>query len=105
MSQYSNYKAFLAFLAGGLVGGTIALLYAPQSGSDTRKKIVDSGQKVKDSALESIQNVRDSAEAAIKDMQTRMDLMTQETKDYIERLKNVDPNASDGHKVGEKATA
>ncbi|GAB4364465.1 MAG: hypothetical protein Kow00128_06160 [Deltaproteobacteria bacterium] len=32
---------FLAFLAGGLIGAGIALLYAPGSGSDTRAKIGD----------------------------------------------------------------
>lgn len=32
---------FLAFLAGGLIGAGIALLYAPGSGGETRAKIGD----------------------------------------------------------------
>ena len=32
---------FVAFLAGGLIGAGVALLYAPGSGSETRSKISD----------------------------------------------------------------
>ena len=32
---------FAAFLGGAIVGGIIALLFAPESGEQTRKKIAD----------------------------------------------------------------
>jgi len=38
---------FMAFLAGGLIGAGLALLYAPAAGSDTRKKICDVAEDMK----------------------------------------------------------
>ncbi len=34
-----GFTLFLAFVAGGLVGGTAALLLAPRSGAETRRRI------------------------------------------------------------------
>jgi gas vesicle protein len=40
----------IGFLAGALVGGIIALLYAPQKGSETRGMIKDKAVEVRDNA-------------------------------------------------------
>jgi gas vesicle protein len=94
----------LGFLAGGIVGGGMALLFAPHSGSDTRQMIADNSLKLRDSAIESIQSVCDSAEAALKDAQARIDLVSQETKNYFTRVKEVGLHSGNGHKVDAKAS-
>ena len=38
---------FVAFLAGGLIGAGVALLYAPGSGSETRSKISDITEEIR----------------------------------------------------------
>lgn len=38
---------FMAFLAGGLIGAGIALLYAPGTGSETRAKIGDITEEIR----------------------------------------------------------
>ena len=105
MKKRFNYMTVLGFLAGGIVGGGIALLYAPRSGNDTRKMIADSSLKLRDSAIESIQSVRDSAEAAIKDAQNRLAMVSQETKNYFARVKEVGLHSGNGHKADEKISA
>jgi gas vesicle protein len=47
---YSSGSMFLSFLLGGVVGAGLALLLAPQSGSETRKKILDLAEDVKEKA-------------------------------------------------------
>ena len=49
-------KGLLAFLAGAAAGAVIALLYAPDKGEDTRRKIVD---KVKEGADYTSENIND----------------------------------------------
>ncbi len=45
---YSSGSMLVSFLLGGLVGAGLALLLAPQSGEETRKKIMDLAEDVKD---------------------------------------------------------
>ncbi|MBI5236344.1 MAG: YtxH domain-containing protein [Deltaproteobacteria bacterium] len=50
-------NVLLAFLAGGVVGAGIALLYAPASGADTRKRIKEGADGAKDWAKERLDAV------------------------------------------------
>lgn len=53
MSEERGYGAgglFVAFLAGGLIGAGLALLYAPVSGEEARKKLGDLAGDVKKKA-------------------------------------------------------
>ena len=54
-----------AFLLGGLVGGAIAILYAPKSGKETRKDISKAARHIKknaaDLAEETIENINEFA--------------------------------------------
>lgn len=45
---YSSGSMLLSFLLGGVVGAGIALLLAPQSGEETRRKIKELSDEVKD---------------------------------------------------------
>lgn len=49
-------SGLLAFLAGAAVGATLAILYAPDKGEETRKKIVD---KVKEGADYTSENINE----------------------------------------------
>jgi gas vesicle protein len=47
------------FLVGAAVGASVALLYAPQSGKDTRKLIANKTQKSKEALADSSKDVLD----------------------------------------------
>jgi len=44
----NNSKILVALAAGVAVGAVLGILFAPDKGSDTRKKIVDGGKKITD---------------------------------------------------------
>jgi gas vesicle protein len=54
----------IGVLAGAVIGGTIALLYAPESGKETRKLIKDKAVDVVDAAKERTSDIIDSVKNA-----------------------------------------
>ena len=56
---------FWGFVLGGLVGATFALLYAPQSGEETRKILLENSQQAKEDAMNSLQETQDTTLAKI----------------------------------------
>lgn len=74
MSRESNgYSSLLSFLAGAAIGAGVALLFAPQSGKETRKKIKETSEKVVDevkiaaeNAIESVKSFVEGAKAGLK---------------------------------------
>ncbi len=78
MNENSNGElgAFLAgFVIGGLVGAAVALILAPQSGSETRSQITEKGHEIREVGSERVHQVRDSAEHYL----TRSDLAENES--------------------------
>ena len=68
MSDKDSYGSFLVgFLVGGLVGAVVALLYAPQSGEETRGVIKDKTIELKDKSVIALEETYHKAEAVGKD--------------------------------------
>lgn len=59
--QGSIGTSLLIFLLGAAVGATVAVLYAPQAGSQTRAQIADQAAKARDKASELSQQVSGKA--------------------------------------------
>ena len=58
------YYALIGFGAGAMVGATLALLYAPQSGRETREAIKDKWGDVSDRAGDVYSNAKDAVGSA-----------------------------------------
>lgn len=57
-----------AFLIGGLIGAAAALLYAPQSGRETRKDISKKARRVKKGAVDLVEDIAESVSDFTGDM-------------------------------------
>jgi gas vesicle protein len=58
----NSLELTFAFLLGGVVGATLALLFAPASGEQTRKRIKDATDEVSSNMSEHYGRIRDKAE-------------------------------------------
>jgi len=68
----SNDKShtFLAFVLGGIVGAAIAILYAPDSGRETRRRIKDGFDDAEDWARDKYDDAKDAVESGTEKVKT-----------------------------------
>ena len=69
------------FLTGAVIGATVALLYAPKSGQETRRLIADTTQKSRDAVSDSS---KDLVEAG-RDMFERGRKLVEDAADLFDR--------------------
>jgi gas vesicle protein len=62
---YSAGSVFLSFLLGGIVGAALALLLAPESGRETRRRIRDFTDDVKDKVKDYSEDVKGKVTSTI----------------------------------------
>lgn len=82
----------LSFMAGCVVGGTAALLYAPQSGTRTRRRIADFAEDVRDKAGDvtdqAAEKFQQATEQATEKFQKATEQATEKLHKAIERGRN-----------------
>ncbi len=69
------------FLTGAVIGATVALLYAPSSGRDTRQFITDKTQQGKEAVAGGTQDIMDAG----RDMFERGRRLVEDAADLFER--------------------
>lgn len=84
---YGAGSLLFSFLLGGIVGAGLALLVAPQSGKETRQKILDLADDVKDRTNEYVNQTRQKVAS-----------MVDEGKGYYEERKSLIKSAVDAGK-------
>lgn len=87
MSDRDEFGAFLVgFIVGGLTGAVAALLFAPQSGEETRALIKDKSIELRDKAQLTAEEAYARAEAAAKEARARADELAKEARARAEQL-------------------
>lgn len=85
-------ESFLTFVAGAAIGVTLGVLFAPEKGEVTRKKIKEAAQEGYDTA-------REKAEAAYSEAKTKAEKLRKQLNDLKEVL------AEEGKDMKEEAKA
>jgi gas vesicle protein len=93
MAQDGGEK-LIWFLAGAAVGSTIALLYAPATGADTRRYI---GEKTRESGQALAGTSKDMYERG-RDLYERGRKLADEAADMLERGRNIVEKAAEAAK-------
>ncbi len=63
---FNSGSVLLSFLLGGMVGAGLALLLAPQSGTETRKKIMDIADDVKEKANDYVSQAKETVTSTVE---------------------------------------
>jgi gas vesicle protein len=80
-SERDEFGAFLVgFVVGGLTGAVVSLLFAPQSGEETRALIRDKSIELRDRAGQTAEDALARAEAAASDARARADALAKEVR-------------------------
>ena len=74
-NQNSGSSLVAGLFWGGIIGLAIGILYAPQSGRETREMLMKTAGEAKDSALEMVGNAQDKADDIVR--------KARETKDKL----------------------
>jgi gas vesicle protein len=93
MSAKEVSSFFTGFFVGALVGGAAALLFAPQSGEQTRAQIRDRSIELKEKAEATYEEVVDEIEETtaelrgrLQELSSKMDELIAQGKSEIERV-------------------
>jgi gas vesicle protein len=73
------------FLTGAVIGATVAILYAPKSGKDTRKYISDRAQEGKQAVTDTSKDIVDAS----KEMFERGRKLVDEASDLFDRARRM----------------
>lgn len=66
-------KIITAFVIGAAVGAALGILFAPDKGSETRKKINEEGKKMSDAIKNKFNEMQEKMNAVKDDMEQRED--------------------------------
>jgi gas vesicle protein len=69
------------FIIGGLIGATVALLSAPQSGAETRHMIREKSGELRDKAKETAVQTREKAGRALENARGKVEDVTRATRE------------------------
>lgn len=87
MSDRDEFGAFLVgFIVGGLTGAVVSLLFAPQSGEETRALIKDKSIELRDKASATAEQALAKAEAAAAEARARADELAHQLRARGETL-------------------
>jgi gas vesicle protein len=82
MSDRDEFGAFLVgFIVGGLTGAVVALLFAPQSGEETRALIKDKSIELRDRASQTAEEALARADELARVARTRAEELATEVRE------------------------
>lgn len=86
--HHSAFGTLVTFLTGAALGAGLALLFAPQSGEETRKKIKEVSDKVSDDVRDNYEKVSKEAQKAIDNVKAASEKAVNQMKTFIDGAKD-----------------
>jgi len=101
MSNEKN-TGFLTFLSGAVIGAALGIIFAPQSGKETRKQLRDVSEKTGDEIKVRYESVSSETKKGIDAIKKVTEDAVKNIKDFIEGLKSREKTTEPKKKPGPK---
>lgn len=85
--ERGGFASLVTFLTGAAIGAGLALLFAPQSGEETRKQLKDGYDKVSDDLKDNYEKFAKEAQKTIDAMKTTSEKAIEQIKSFVEGAK------------------
>ena len=79
----NNSKILIALASGVVVGGVLGLLFAPDKGRDTRKRIADAEKKLSKSIKETVSRGKDKFSDLTGGIKEKIEALNEKVKEYV----------------------
>lgn len=88
MSERNGFASTMfTFLTGAAIGAGFALLFAPRSGEETRRKIREAGNQLSDDARESYERISRDAQKVVEQVKATSEKTLAQVKSLVNEAK------------------
>lgn len=78
----NSSKILIAFGAGVAIGGLLGILFAPNNGCETRKKISDTGKKITDAVKDTVNKCQGKCSNMKEEVKGKMQTVTDKMEEF-----------------------
>jgi gas vesicle protein len=86
-TEYGFAALTLAFVAGGLIGATLGVLFAPRPGVETRDKIKERAGEAREKLRDAVETIRDKAEEFAETGKEKYSEISGKVRDSVDKIK------------------
>jgi len=86
-TEYGFAALTLAFVAGGLIGATLGLLFAPRPGVETREKIKERAGEAREKLRDAVETIREKAEGLAETGKEKYAEISGKVRDSVDKIK------------------
>jgi len=86
-TEYGFAALTLAFVAGGLIGATLGVLFAPRPGVETREKIKERAEEAREKLRGAVETIRDKAEGLAETGKQKYAEVCEKVRDSADKIK------------------
>jgi len=79
----NNNKVLIAMASGLLVGGVLGVLFAPNKGRETRKRIADAEKKLNKSIKETVNRGKEKFSDLKDGMKEKIDALNEKVREFV----------------------
>ncbi|MCX8012457.1 MAG: YtxH domain-containing protein [Desulfobacterota bacterium] len=95
-TEYGFAALALAFVAGGIIGAALGVLFAPRPGIETREKIKERAGEMRDKLRDKVETLRDKSEELIATGKEKSSELCGKLRESVDKIFSKEDSSNDG---------